>query len=60
MDAMRALARRLLKGAEILLALMLASMFVCFLVQIVFRYVLNLPVGWTDGSVWSVLRTCVD
>lgn len=60
MDAMRALARRLLKGAEILLALMLASMFVCFLVQIVFRYVLNLPVGWTIEYVaiawlWGIL-----
>lgn len=57
---MRALARRLLKGAEILLALMLASMFVCFLIQIVFRYVLNLPVGWTIEYVaiawlWGIL-----
>lgn len=33
--------------AENLLAAMLATMFVVFIVQIVFRYLLNLPIGWT-------------
>jgi TRAP-type C4-dicarboxylate transport system permease small subunit len=42
-QARRWLARR----AENLLALMLAAMFAVFLVQIVFRYLLNLPIGWT-------------
>jgi len=57
---MRALARRLLQAAEVLLALMLASMFGCFLIQIAFRYLLNLPVGWTIEYVavawlWGIL-----
>lgn len=57
---MRALGRRLLQGAEVLLALMLASMFACFLIQIAFRYLLNLPVGWTIEYVaiawlWGIL-----
>jgi len=57
---MDALKRRLLRGAEILLALMLASMFFCFMVQIVFRYLLNLPLGWTIEYVaiawlWGIL-----
>jgi TRAP-type C4-dicarboxylate transport system permease small subunit len=48
------------RRAENLLALMLAMMFVAFLLQIVFRYVLNLPVGWTNEAssilwVWIVL-----
>jgi TRAP-type C4-dicarboxylate transport system permease small subunit len=52
--------KRLRRGAEIVLALMLASMFVCFLVQVVFRYALNLPVGWTIEYVaiawlWGIL-----
>ena len=33
--------------AENLLVAMLATMFVVFIVQIVFRYLLNLPIGWT-------------
>ena len=41
-------------------ALLLGSMFVCFLLQIVFRYVLNWPVGWTVEYVriawlWGIL-----
>ena len=60
MRVVRALARRLLRAAEIVLALMLASMFGSFLIQIVFRYVLNLPVGWTIEYValawlWGIL-----
>ena len=35
------------RRAENLLALMLGAMFVVFIVQIIFRYLLNLPIGWT-------------
>ncbi|MBD1547771.1 TRAP transporter small permease subunit [Labrenzia aggregata] len=46
--------------AENILALVLASLFVSFLIQIVFRYVLNLPLGWTVEYVsiawlWGIL-----
>lgn len=46
--------------AENILAAMLATMFAVFLVQIVFRYALNLPIGWTNEIssilwVWLVL-----
>ncbi len=37
----------LYRRAENLLALMLAVMFLAFIAQIVFRYLLNLPIGWT-------------
>lgn len=37
----------LARRAENVLALMLGAMFAVFLVQIVFRYVFNLPIGWT-------------
>ena len=36
------------RRAENVAALLLAVMFVAFIVQIVFRYVFNLPVGWTQ------------
>jgi TRAP-type C4-dicarboxylate transport system permease small subunit len=41
-------------------ALLLATMFTCFLVQIVMRYVLNNPVGWTEELsilcwMWGIL-----
>ena len=38
----------LVRRAENLAAGMLAVMFAAFIVQIVFRYVFNLPVGWTS------------
>ena len=46
--------------AEDLLAAFLAIMFVAFLLQIVFRYLLNFPVGWTSeltiiAWLWGVL-----
>ena len=46
--------------AENLLAAMLATMFAAFLLQIVFRYVFNFPVGWTQELsvimwIWMVL-----
>lgn len=48
------------RRAEDLLAALLAVMFVAFLLQIAFRYVLNLPVGWTSevtiiAWLWGVL-----
>lgn len=40
--------RWLYARAENLLAAMLVAMFAAFILQIVFRYVLNLPIGWTN------------
>ena len=52
--------RWLRRRAEDLLAAMLAIMFVAFLLQIAFRYLLNFPVGWTSeltiiAWLWGVL-----
>lgn len=44
---LQTLGRWLARRAENLLALMLGAMFLVFLIQIVFRYLLNLPIGWT-------------
>ena len=46
--------------AENVLALMLAIMFTVFILQIVFRYLLNFPIGWTHEVsvimwIWMVL-----
>ena len=48
------------RRAENLLALMLLGMFAAFVLQIVFRYILNLSVGWTNEIsvvlwIWIVL-----
>lgn len=48
------------RRAENFLALMLAALFLSFLIQIVFRYLLNLPLGWTVEFVaiawlWGIL-----
>jgi TRAP-type C4-dicarboxylate transport system permease small subunit len=56
----RGLAARLYRLNENIIAAMLAVMFVAFLVQIVFRYLLDLPVGWTNELslvlwIWLVL-----
>jgi TRAP-type C4-dicarboxylate transport system permease small subunit len=56
----RALGAWLQRRAENLLALMLAAMFAAFMLQIVFRYLLGLPIGWTHELsvalwVWMVL-----
>src|SRR5664279_2606977 len=40
--------RWLRRRAENVIAALLATMFVCFIIQIVFRYCLNYPVGWTE------------
>src|ERR671911_2819391 len=39
--------RWLAKRAENIAAAMLAAMFAAFLLQIAFRYLLGLPIGWT-------------
>jgi C4-dicarboxylate transporter DctQ subunit len=46
--------------SDAVLVLMMAAMFVAFILQVVFRYVLNLPVGWTDEVctlvwLWGIL-----
>jgi TRAP-type C4-dicarboxylate transport system permease small subunit len=48
------------RRAENLLALVLGALFASFLIQIVFRYLLNLPLGWTVEFVaiawlWGIL-----
>lgn len=54
------LIRWLGRRAENLLVLMLLAMFLVFLLQIVSRYLLNLPIGWTQEVsvllwIWLVL-----
>lgn len=46
-DGLRALGGWLARRAENVLVLMLGAMFAVFILQIVFRYLLNLPIGWT-------------
>jgi len=43
-----AIARWLRRRAENVSALLLLAMFLCFILQIVTRYVFNYPLGWTD------------
>jgi TRAP-type C4-dicarboxylate transport system permease small subunit len=50
----------LIRRTHNIAALLLATMFVCFLVQIFFRYVLNNPIGWTEELsilcwMWGIL-----
>lgn len=45
---MRAVAGWLYRRAENIAALMLAVMFAAFVIQIVFRYFFNFPVGWSS------------
>lgn len=47
MERLKTVGAFLARRAENLLALMLGAMFLVFLIQIVFRYLLNLPIGWT-------------
>jgi TRAP-type C4-dicarboxylate transport system permease small subunit len=52
--------RWLRRRAENIAVALLSVMFVCFLIQIFFRYVLNNPVGWTEEVIvtswlWTVL-----
>jgi len=46
-DRLKAAAGWLARRAENVLVLMLGAMFAVFLIQIVFRYLFNLPIGWT-------------
>jgi len=60
MDKFGSLVEWLRARAENIIALMLGSMFGTFLIQIVFRYLLNLPLGWTVEYVaiawlWGIL-----
>ena len=53
-------ARWLRRRAENIAAALLAAMFLCFILQIVARYVFNYPLGWTDEVsvicwIWCVL-----
>ena len=48
------------RAAEAVLAGMMAAMFVAFILQVVFRYLMNLPVAWTDEVctlvwLWGIL-----
>ena len=47
MDRLKRLGGWLARRAENVLVLMLGAMFAVFIVQIVFRYLLNFPIGWT-------------
>ncbi len=46
-DRLRVLGGWLARRAENVLVAMLGAMFAVFILQIVFRYLLNLPIGWT-------------
>jgi TRAP-type C4-dicarboxylate transport system permease small subunit len=48
MAARRQIAKRLCRFAEFVAAMLLAAMFLAFIVQIVFRYLFNFPIGWTS------------
>ncbi|WP_210495146.1 TRAP transporter small permease [Microvirga antarctica] len=59
-SALRTIGAWLARRAENIAAAMLAAMFLAFLLQIVFRYVLGLPIGWTHEAsvilwIWLVL-----
>jgi TRAP-type C4-dicarboxylate transport system permease small subunit len=41
-------AERVRRGAEVVVSALLGIMFVAFILQIVFRYVLNFPIGWSS------------
>ena len=47
-ESLVACARWLRRRAENISALLLLAMFLCFILQIVARYVFNYPLGWTD------------
>jgi TRAP-type C4-dicarboxylate transport system permease small subunit len=56
----KTITKRLYRIAEFVLAMLLLVMFMAFLVQIVFRYVFNFPVGWSSeltviAWLWLVL-----
>ncbi|MDJ0784012.1 MAG: TRAP transporter small permease [Desulfosarcinaceae bacterium] len=47
MQGMKLLKKWLLRGAEGIMAAMLAAVFLTFVLQIFSRYVINRPIGWT-------------
>ena len=54
------IARWLRRRAESVAALLLLAMFLCFILQIMARYVFNYPLGWTDEAsvlfwIWCTL-----
>jgi len=58
--SLQAIGSCLARRAENVAAAMLAAMFLAFLLQIAFRYVFNLPIGWTHEVsvilwIWLVL-----
>lgn len=58
--ALQAMSAWCYRRAENVLAVMLAVMFVAFIIQIIFRYLINLPIGWTQELtvilwIWLVL-----
>jgi TRAP-type C4-dicarboxylate transport system permease small subunit len=58
--SLRSIGQWLARRAENIASAMLAAMFLAFLLQIFFRYVLGLPIGWTHELsvilwVWLVL-----
>jgi len=60
MPDMTAAGRFLRRRAADVLVLLVSIMFVCFIVQIFWRYVLNNPLGWTEEVIitswlWTVL-----
>ena len=59
-DRLVACAHWLRRRAENISALLLLAMFLCFILQIVARYVFNYPLGWTDEAsilcwIWCTL-----
>jgi C4-dicarboxylate transporter DctQ subunit len=60
MERLKAIAGWLRRRAENVIAALLLVMFVAFLIQIAFRYLLNFPIGWTSELtivtwIWLVL-----
>ncbi len=60
LDSLATIGRWLRRRAENVAVALLGTMFVCFIIQILFRYVLNYPVGWTEEVsiltwLWTVL-----
>lgn len=60
MQALHYWAGWLYRRGENVLAAMLGAMFAVFIIQIIFRYLLNLPIGWTSEVstilwIWLVL-----
>lgn len=60
LDSLATIGRWLRRRAENVAVALLGTMFVCFIIQIFFRYVLNYPVGWTEEVsiltwLWTVL-----